>query len=253
MLPAGVGVQEFVPDLVNVPDSRRLAPHTVGIPRNSRLGAAGTLALRRVSRNGTVAVVNQDRRAAGFHVVGVEGGPFPPAFSQVREESTVRRRPSMCAGVRPGCRRRCRQRPCLLCGLPIRSTGTRPAGAGGSLLGRAASPDQGSPGAAKAHVVTLAPGLGGPWGFLVRLRGPAGEGPTRGSHSFPCHDAPAHDRRPLPPPREGRGVGQSPTAVLGLACIAGCGARADCGPEAGAAARSPGGRRVARMRGALNP
>ncbi len=49
---------------------------------------------------------------------------------------------------------------------------------GGSLVGRAALPYQGSPGAAKAHWVTLALGLGGPRGFLVRLRGPAGEGTT---------------------------------------------------------------------------
>ncbi|CAM5607076.1 putative protein OS=Streptomyces aurantiogriseus OX=66870 GN=GCM10010251_26830 PE=4 SV=1 [Streptomyces aurantiogriseus] len=43
---------------------------------------------------------------------------------------------------------------------------TNRARAGWSLLGRAASPYRRSPGAAKAHVVTLALGLGGPWGFL---------------------------------------------------------------------------------------
>lgn len=100
-----------------------------------------------------VAVVHQDRRGPRQHIVRVGGGPFPPAFSQVREEPMVRQRPSMCTGVRPGCRPRCRQGPCLLRGLSIRSTGARPAGTGGSLLGRAASPDQGSPGAAKRFTV----------------------------------------------------------------------------------------------------
>jgi hypothetical protein len=47
---------------------------------------------------------------------------------------------------------------------------------GGSLVGRAASPYQGSPGAAKAASGTLALGLGGPRGFLVCLRGPGDEG-----------------------------------------------------------------------------
>ncbi len=65
-----------------------------------------------------IEVVDEYRCGPSLHIVRVEAGPFPPAFSQVEEASTVRRRPSMCTGVRPGCRRHYRQRPCLLCGLP---------------------------------------------------------------------------------------------------------------------------------------
>jgi hypothetical protein len=70
--------------------------------------------------------VDEDGGVACLHIVRVEAGPFLPGFSQVPDKSTMRWHPPVCAGVRPGCRHRCRQQPCPLCGLP---TGIRPAGA----------------------------------------------------------------------------------------------------------------------------
>lgn len=138
-----------------------------------------------------------------------------------------------------------------------RPTGTRLTGAGRSLLGRAASPDQGSPGAAKAHTVTLAPGLGGPWRFLVRLRGPAEEGGPPAAATHPRATTHPRTTAGLLPLRERAGVwGRAPHLFSGwraLPAVAPVRAAGRSGTEAGAAAHRPSGRRAARMRGALNP
>src|SRR5690606_1609903 len=104
------------------------------------------------------------------------------------------------------------------------------------------------------HGVGLALGLGGPWRFLVRLRWPAEEGPTP-RPTIPHQNAPAENRKPRPPPREVRGVGQSPMSLFGLTQAAAL--RRPFGPGAGAGRRQE--RRRAdragaapRMRGALN-